>query len=90
VLFRSYIYQPDARTVYASLLPKYVVNQLFQALLEARASEYGARMTAMHSATDNADEMIEKLTLDMNRARQTTITQEIMELVGGANALRRS
>ena len=86
----EYIYQPDARTAYSVLLPKHIVNQLFQALLEARASEYGARMTAMHSATENASEMIEKLTLDMNRARQASITQEIMELVGGANALKQA
>ena len=86
----EYIYQPDARTAYSGLLPKHIVNQLFQALLEARASDYGARMTAMHSATENASEMIEKLTLDMNRARQASITQEIMELVGGANALKQA
>lgn len=83
-----YVYEPDPKTVYALLLPKFVSNQLFQALLEARASEYAARMTAMAAATDNAEEMVEKLTLDMHRARQASITQEIMELVGGAEAQR--
>ncbi len=85
----NYIYQPEPRTVYSLLLPKFVTNQLFQAFLEARASEQAARMTAMHAATDNAQEMIEELTLTMNRARQASITQEMMELIGGADALRR-
>ncbi len=83
-----YIYEPSARTVYSLLLPKFVTNQLFHALIEARASEYSARMTAMAAATDNAEELIGKLTLEMHHARQATITQEIMELVGGAEALR--
>ncbi len=83
-----YIYEPSARSVYTLLLPKYVSNQLFQAFLEARASEYAARMTAMAAATDNAEDLVGKLTLQMHHARQGSITQEIMELVGGAEALK--
>ncbi len=85
----EYVYEPSPRTVYSLLLPKFVTNQLFHALLEARASEYAARMTAMKAATDNADDLIEKLTLEMHHARQTSITREIMELVGGAEALEK-
>ncbi len=84
----SYIYQPEPKVVYSLLLPRLVSNRLFQALLEARAGEYAARMTAMSAATDNAEDMIERLTLEMHRARQTNITREIMELVGGAEALK--
>jgi F-type H+-transporting ATPase subunit gamma len=62
--------------------------KVFQALLESIASEHGARMTAMESATSNASDMIERLTLEMNRARQATITKELMEIVGGAEALK--
>jgi F-type H+-transporting ATPase subunit gamma len=83
-----YIYEPSARSVYSLLLPKFVTNQLFQAFLEARASEYAARMTAMAAATDNADDLIGKLTQEMHHARQASITQEIMELVSGAEALK--
>jgi len=83
-----YVYEPGARSVYSLLLPKFVTNQLFQAFLEARASEYAARMTAMAAATDNADDLIGKLTQEMHHARQASITQEIMELVSGAEALK--
>ena len=83
-----YVYEPNARSVYSLLLPKFVTNQLFQAFLEARASEYAARMTAMAAATDNADDLIGKLTQEMHHARQASITQEIMELVSGAEALK--
>jgi len=83
-----YVYEPNARSVYAMLLPKFVTNQLFQAFLEARASEYAARMTAMAAATENADDLIAKLTLEMHHARQASITREIMELVSGAEALK--
>lgn len=83
-----YVYEPDARAVFALLLPRYVSSQLHQALLEARASQYAAQMTAMAAATDNAEELVSKLTLEMHRARQANITQEIMELVGGAEALK--
>ncbi len=83
-----YVYEPGARSVYSLLLPKFVTNQLFQAFLEARASEYAARMTAMAAATDNADDLIGRLTQEMHHARQASITQEIMELVSGAEALK--
>ena len=85
---REYLYEPDRAAVIESLLTRYVDVRVFQALLESIASELGARMTAMESATNNASEMIEHLTLDMNRARQATITKELMEIVGGAEALK--
>ncbi|AVX19549.1 ATP synthase F1 subcomplex gamma subunit [Carboxydocella sporoproducens DSM 16521] len=83
----DYIYEPNAETVLSALLPKYLNTTMFRAMLEAKASEHGARMTAMGSATDNAKEMIAKLTLNYNRARQAAITKEISEIVGGAAAL---
>ncbi len=83
----DYIYEPDPEQLLAELLPKYIETTIYRALLEAKASEHGARMTAMGSATDNAAEMIDKLTLSLNRARQAAITKEISEIVGGANAL---
>jgi F-type H+-transporting ATPase subunit gamma len=83
----DYLFEPKAEEVLAILLPRYVENQVYQVLLEAKASEHGARMTAMGSATDNAAEMIAKLTLSYNRARQAAITREISEIVGGADAL---
>ncbi|KNZ68411.1 ATP synthase F1 subunit gamma [Thermincola ferriacetica] len=83
----DYIYEPAPDVLLGELLPKYVETTVYRALLEAKASEHGARMTAMGSATDNATEMIDKLTLSLNRARQAAITKEISEIVGGANAL---
>ena len=83
----EYIYEPSAEAVLAALLPKSVRNRVFNALAEAFTSEHGARMTSMGSATDNAGELIDTLTLFRNRARQAAITQEISEIVGGANAL---
>jgi F-type H+-transporting ATPase subunit gamma len=83
----DYIFEPSAEEVLASLLPLYVENAVFHALLESKASEHSARMTAMDNATKNAGEMIDKLTLAMNRARQTAITKEILEVVSGAAAL---
>ena len=82
----DYIFDPSPQTVLNQLLPLYLTNQVFSALTEAKASEHGATMTAMGSATDNAGEMIDKLTLKYNRARQAAITREISEIVGGANA----
>jgi F-type H+-transporting ATPase subunit gamma len=70
------------------VLRSYVEAAILHALLEAEASEHGARMTAMDAATNNAVEMIERLTLEMNRARQAAITKELMDIVGGAEALR--
>lgn len=83
----GYLYEPDPEIVLASILPKYILNEVFQSMMESKASEHGSRMTAMGSATDNAEEMIDKLTLSFNRARQAAITREISEIVGGANAL---
>jgi F-type H+-transporting ATPase subunit gamma len=80
-------YEPDPSVILERLVPDYVEISIFRALLESTASEHGARMTAMRSASENAGEVIEDLTLEMNRARQAEITQEIMEVVGGAEAL---
>src|SRR5258706_9265428 len=85
---REYLFEPSREAVIEDLLPRYVEVKVFQALLESIASEHGARMTAMESATSNASDMIERLTLEMNRARQATITKELMEIVGGAEALK--
>jgi F-type H+-transporting ATPase subunit gamma len=83
----DYIYEQPAGELFASLLPKYVNIQIFHALLESVAAEHAARMTAMDSATNNATDMIDSLTLAMNRARQAKITKEIIEIVSGAAAL---
>jgi len=84
----EYIYEPSAQDILSDLLPRYVEIQIYRALLESLAGEHGARMTAMGSATENAEEMIEKLTLVYNKARQSAITTEMLEIVGGAEALR--
>jgi F-type H+-transporting ATPase subunit gamma len=84
----DYIFEPDRPALLALLLPRYVQALVTQALLEAVASEHGARMTAMDNATRNAGDMIARLTLSMNRARQATITKELMEIVSGAEALK--
>jgi len=83
-----YEYEPSPEEVLSALLPKYAESLIFAALLDAKASEQAARMTAMGNATDNAGEMIKTLTLRYNRARQAAITQEVSEIVGGANALQ--
>lgn len=80
-------YEPEPEEILQRLVPDYVEISIFRALLESTASELGARMTAMRSASDNAGDIIDDLTLEMNRARQAEITQEIMEVVGGAEAL---
>lgn len=82
-----YLYEPSPEAVLDDLLPRYVISLVYQGLLESKASELGAQRAAMKSATDNADEMIEKLTLSYNRARQTAITLELLEVVSGAQAL---
>ncbi len=82
-----YLYEPSPEAVLATLLPRYVTSLVYQGLLEAKASELGAQRAAMKSATDNANEIIDKLTLSYNRARQTAITQELLEVVNGAQAL---
>jgi F-type H+-transporting ATPase subunit gamma len=84
----EYIFEPPRPELLARLLPRYVQTRLLQALLESNASELGARMTAMDNATRNASEMIDRLTLSMNRARQAAITTELMEIVSGAEALK--
>ncbi len=84
---KDYQFEPDSETLLATLLPKYLLNIIFQAMLESTASEHGSRMTAMSSATDNAGKMIDDLTLKANRERQSKITTEILEVVGGAEAL---
>mgnify|MGYP003816998023 CR=1 FL=1 len=83
-----YEYEPSPEEVLSALLPKYAESLVYAALLDAKASEQAARMTAMGNATDNAGEMIKTLTLHYNRARQAAITQEVSEIVGGANALQ--
>jgi F-type H+-transporting ATPase subunit gamma len=83
----EYIYEPDAASIYEALLPRYVDVQVYQALLETIASFYSAQMVAMKSATDNANELVQDLTLTYNKARQASITTEILEVVGGAQAL---
>ena len=80
-------YEPDAEEILQRLVPDYVEISIYRALLESTASEHGARMTAMRNASQNAGEVIDDLTLEMNRARQAEITQEIMEVVAGAEAL---
>ncbi len=84
----DYIYEPSSEQVLHSILPKYVEVQIFGALLESVASEHGARMSSMDSATKNASEMIDKLTLQYNRARQAAITKELMEIVSGAESIK--
>ena len=83
----DFIFEPEPEEILARLLPVYVETQIYRALLESAASEQGARMTAMRNASKNAGELIDTLTLEMNRARQAEITQEILEVVAGADAL---
>ena len=83
----DFIYEPEPEEILKRLLPVYVETELYRALLESAASEQGARMTAMRNASGNAADLISSLTLDMNRARQAEITQEILEVVAGADAL---
>jgi F-type H+-transporting ATPase subunit gamma len=89
-LVGDFIYEPEPEQILERLLPVYVETELYRALLESAASEQGARMTAMRNASKNAAELIESLTLAMNRARQAEITQEILEVVAGADALTAS
>jgi len=83
----DFIFEPEPEQILERLLPVYVETELYRALLESAASEHGARMTAMRNASKNAEELIDNLTLAMNRARQAEITQEILEVVAGADAL---
>ncbi len=84
----EYVFEPEAASILGALLPRYLLTVVWQAMLEATASEHGSRMTAMTSATDNAGKMIHALTLRANRERQASITKEILEVVGGAEALK--
>ena len=83
----DYIFEPNKKEIIEELIPKSLKTQLFKAVLDSHASEHGARMTAMHKATDNASELKKDLTLSYNKARQAAITAEILEIVGGAEAL---
>ena len=83
----DYIYEPDKAGVLSDILPKMVEVQFFRGLLESNASEQGARMSAMDNATRNAGEMIDKLTIQFNRSRQAVITNELIEIISGAEAL---
>ncbi|HEY3157205.1 MAG TPA: ATP synthase F1 subunit gamma [Candidatus Eisenbacteria bacterium] len=85
---RDYIYEPDPGAILTRIVPYFLAMRLYMALAESAAAEHGARMIAMGSATKNANEMIQTLTLHMNRTRQATITREIVEIVGGAEALK--
>ena len=85
----DYIYEPSAEDILLTLLPRYIGSQIYHALLESKASELGARMTAMNNATENAGEIIDTLTLEMNKVRQASITDEILVIVGGAEALKK-
>ena len=84
----DYLYEPDRETLFETLLPKHVMIQVHRVLLESAAAEHGARMAAMENATRNAGEMIDSLTLQMNKIRQASITKEILEVVSGAEALK--
>ncbi len=86
-VFTDYIYEPDQVTIVGELIPKTLRIKLFKALLDSFAAEHGARMTAMHQATDNATDLIRELTLQYNKARQASITNQLLEVVSGAEAL---
>ena len=87
-LFSDYIFEPGKAQIIAELIPKSLKIQFYKILLDSFASEHGARMTAMHKATDNADNLLKELKLSYNKARQASITKEILEIVGGAEALK--
>jgi len=84
----DYLYEPNPKAILDELLPRHVRTQVFKALMESLAGEYGARMTAMEAATKNAKEMIDVLTIQYNKARQEKITKELLDIVGGAEALK--
>ena len=85
----DYIFEPKKEYILKELIPKSLKIQFYEALLESLAAEHGARMTAMHKATDNASDLIRELQLNYNKARQAAITNEILEIVGGAEALNK-
>ncbi len=84
----NYIYEPTRKLIIEELIPKAIKMQFFKAILDSYASEHGARMTAMHKATDNATEMIRSLNLTYNKERQASITNQLLEVVAGAEALK--
>ena len=86
----EYIYEPDIPTVLEAILPRFTELQVYQAVLEAHASEYAARMVAMRNATENAAALVDDLTLDYNKARQRAITRELLDIAGGAEALQQA
>jgi F-type H+-transporting ATPase subunit gamma len=86
--YANFLFEPSPEEVLAAILPRYVTVQIYQAILESLASEHGARMIAMHNATENAKDIVRSLTLTYNKARQAGITKEILEISGGAEALR--
>ena len=87
--FGDFVYEPNFEKVLKELIPQALTMQIYKALLESNGSEHGARMTAMHKATDNATDLIHNLSLEYNKARQAAITSEILEIVGGAEALNK-
>ena len=88
VTFQDYIYEPDIAEIEKDLIPRSLKIQFYKAVLDSFVAEHGARMTAMHKATDNATDLIRELTLQYNKARQASITSQILEVVSGAEALR--
>ena len=84
----DYIFEPSKEFILKELIPRSLKVEFYKAILDSHASEHGARMTAMHKATDNATDLIKQLTLNYNKARQASITGEILEIVGGAEALK--
>jgi F-type H+-transporting ATPase subunit gamma len=84
----DYIFEPSKEYIMHELIPRSLKLQFYKAILDSHASEHGARMTAMHKATDNATELLKELSLQFNKARQAAITNEILEIVGGAEALK--
>lgn len=89
-LVAEYEFEPDPQSILNAILPDFTLFQIYQAILEAQASEHSARMVAMRNATENAEELVEDLTLTYNKARQTEITLEILDIAGGAEALRQA
>jgi F-type H+-transporting ATPase subunit gamma len=83
----DYIFEPNKQEILEHVIPIALKTQVYKAIIDSFASEHGARMTAMHKATDNANELVKELTLTYNKARQAAITNEILEIVGGAEAL---
>jgi F-type H+-transporting ATPase subunit gamma len=88
--YANFLFEPSPEEVLAAILPRYVGVQIYQALLESLASEHSSRMIAMHNATENAKDIVKSLTLSYNKARQAGITNEILEIAGGAEALRQA